>query len=66
MTFFPFGTLMRLLRQVRSGSLIAINALLAFVVGLGLVIGSAITGSGTGVWVGAVMLAAGTVASWSA
>jgi hypothetical protein len=60
MTFFPFGTFMRLVRQVRSGSRSAMISLVWFVVGLGLVIGSSIAGSGVGVVIGGVMFAAGS------
>jgi hypothetical protein len=63
MTYFPFGTFMRLLRLARSGSQSAIVALLAFVAGLGLLIGSAVAGSGVGVVVGGVLFAVGFAGS---
>jgi hypothetical protein len=63
MSFFPIGTLVRLLRLVLSGSPGAIGALLAFVGGLGLVIGSAITGYGLGVIIGGLLIAVGFAGS---
>lgn len=63
MTFFPIGTLLRLLRLVRAGSPGAIGALLAFVGGLGLLIGSGIAGYGVGVIVGAALFAIGFAGS---
>ena len=65
MTFFPFGTFMRLVQQAFSGSRRAMISLLWFVVGLGVVIGSSIAGSGVGVVIGGVMFAAGVVGSWA-
>jgi hypothetical protein len=63
MTYFPFGTLIRLLRRVRSGSPGAVGFLLAFVGGLGVLIGAAAAGSGAGVAAGAVLLAVGFAGS---
>lgn len=63
MTFFPIGTIMRLLRLVRTGSPGAIGALLAVVGGLGLLIGSAITGYDLGVVIGGVLVAVGFAGS---
>lgn len=63
MTYFPFGTFIRLLRLVRRRSPGAIGFLLAFLGGLGLVIGSAVAGSGTGVVIGAVLFAVGFAGS---
>jgi hypothetical protein len=63
MTYFPFGTIMRLLRQVRSRSPSAICFLLAFVAGLGLLIASAVAGSGAGIGIGAVLFALGFAGS---
>jgi hypothetical protein len=63
MTFFPIGTLMRLLRLVRAGYPGAVGALLAFVGGLALLIGSAIAGYDVGVIVGGVLFAVGFAGS---
>jgi len=63
MTYFPFGTLVRLVRLVRRGSPGAVGFLLAFVGGLGLLIGAAVAGSRAGVGIGAVLFAVGFAGS---
>jgi hypothetical protein len=63
MTFFPFGTLLRLIRLARRGSRRALICLGAFVAGLGLVIGSAVVGSTIGIAIGAVALTVGLAGS---
>jgi integral membrane sensor domain MASE1 len=63
MTLFPFGALLRLIRLARHGSRRALSSLLAFVLGLGLIIASAIIGSTVGTVVGAVLFAVGYAGS---
>jgi hypothetical protein len=55
MTYFPFGTLMRLLQRSREGSHIAQICLVCFLVGLFLVIVAASRGSGVGVLIGGIL-----------
>jgi hypothetical protein len=63
MTFFPFGTFLRLVHHACRGSRKAMVSLVWFVVGLGLVIGSSIAGSGVGIIIGGVMFAVGVLGS---
>ena len=60
---FPFGTFMRLVRQVRGGSRRAMISLLFFLAGLGLGIAGSIHCSGLIVFIGGVMFAAGALSA---